>query len=99
MERLIRFQNVKRYRRLLERVTEEPVRQTIVNLLAEEQQEQRDAGNPIQLVGRGTNSPVEHYTGGHGMSFCLEDQKPQPPEPPSPRWGFSFFGHFRSRSR
>jgi hypothetical protein len=23
------------------------------------------------------------------MSFCLEDQKP---EPPSPRWGFSFLG-------
>ena len=42
--------------------------------------------------GRGTNSPVEHYTGGHGTSFCLEDQKPQPPEPPSPRWGFSFLG-------
>jgi hypothetical protein len=42
--------------------------------------------------GRGTNSPVEHYTGGHGMSFCLEDQKPQPSEPPSPRWGFSFLG-------
>ena len=41
--------------------------------------------------GRGTNSPVEHYTGGHGMSFCLEDQKPQPLEPPSPRWGFSFW--------
>ena len=24
------------------------------------------------------------------MSFCLEDQKPQLPEPPAPRWGFSF---------
>jgi hypothetical protein len=42
--------------------------------------------------GRGTNSPVEHYTGGHGMSFCLEDQKPQPPEPPSPPLGLFFFG-------
>jgi hypothetical protein len=42
--------------------------------------------------GRGTNSPVEHYTGGHGMSFCLEDQKPQPPEPPSPPLGLFFLG-------
>jgi hypothetical protein len=50
MERFIRCQNVERYRRLLERVTEEPDRQTILNLLAEKQQEQRDAGNPIQFV-------------------------------------------------
>ena len=47
MERFIRCQNVKRYRRLLERVTEEPVRQTILSLLAEEQQKQRDAGDPV----------------------------------------------------
>jgi hypothetical protein len=40
----------------------------------------------------GTNSPVEHYTGGHGMSFCLEDQKPQPPEPPSPPLGLFLLG-------
>jgi hypothetical protein len=33
MERFIRCQNVERYRRLLERVTEEPDRQTILNLL------------------------------------------------------------------
>ena len=38
---------VKRYRRLLERVTEELDRQTIRNLLAEELQKQRDAGDPI----------------------------------------------------
>ena len=25
------------------------------------------------------------------MSFCLEDQKPQPPSSPAPRWGFSFW--------
>ena len=47
MERFIRCQNVKRYGRLLERVTEEPDRQTILKLLAEEQQKQRDAGDPI----------------------------------------------------
>jgi hypothetical protein len=35
------------YRRLLERVTEELDRQTICNLLAEELQKQRDAGDPI----------------------------------------------------
>jgi hypothetical protein len=28
----------------------DPVRQTILNLLAEEQQEQRDAGNPFNSV-------------------------------------------------
>ena len=46
--------------------------------------------------GTGTNSPVEHYTGGHGMSFCLEDQKPQPPSPQPPAGAF-LFGHLRSR--
>jgi hypothetical protein len=29
-------------------------------------------------------SPVDRYIGGHGMSFGLEDQKPQPPQPPQP---------------
>ena len=47
MERFIRCQNVERYRRLLERVTEQSDRQTILNLLAEERQKQRDAGDPI----------------------------------------------------
>jgi hypothetical protein len=50
MERFIRCQNVERYRRLLERVTEEPDRQTILNLLAEELQKQKDAGDPIQFA-------------------------------------------------
>jgi len=47
MDQFIRTQNVERYRRLLERVTEESARQTIFNLLAEEQQKQKDAGDPI----------------------------------------------------
>ncbi len=47
MDRSIRCQNVIRYRRLLERVTEETDRQQILNLLAEEQQKQKDAGDPI----------------------------------------------------
>ena len=46
MDQFIRTQNVARYRRL-ERVTEESARQTIFNLLAEEQQKQKDAGDPI----------------------------------------------------
>ena len=50
MERFIRCQNVERYRRLLERVTDEPDRQTILKLLAQEQQKQRDAGDPIQFA-------------------------------------------------
>jgi hypothetical protein len=47
MDKFIRSQNVKRYRRLLERVTDESDRQQIFNLLAEEQQKQKDAGDPV----------------------------------------------------
>jgi hypothetical protein len=47
MDQFIRSQNVARYRRLLERVTEESDPQTIFNLLAEEQQKQKNAGDPI----------------------------------------------------
>jgi hypothetical protein len=47
MDKFIRSQNVERYRRLLERVTEESDRQLIINLLAEEQQKQKDAGEPV----------------------------------------------------
>ena len=47
MERFIRSQNVERYRRLLERVTDEIDRQQIINLLAEERQKQKDAGDPV----------------------------------------------------
>ena len=47
MDQFVRSQNVARYRRLLERVTEEPDRQKILNLLAEERQKQRDAGDTV----------------------------------------------------
>jgi hypothetical protein len=47
MDRFIRRQNVERYRRLLERVTEESDRQTITNLLAEERQRQKEADDPV----------------------------------------------------
>jgi hypothetical protein len=48
MDQFIRSQNIEqRYRRLLDRVTEKSDRQTIINLLAEEQQKQKDAGDPI----------------------------------------------------
>jgi hypothetical protein len=47
MDKFIRSQNVKRYRRLLERVTDESDRQQIFYLLAEEQQKQKDAGDPV----------------------------------------------------
>jgi hypothetical protein len=47
MERFIRSQNVERYRDLLESKTEGPMRQTILMLLAEEQQKQKDAGDSI----------------------------------------------------
>ena len=54
MDQFIRSQNVARYRRLLERVTEELDRQKILNLLAEVQQKQKDAGDPIT----GTSFPA-----------------------------------------
>ena len=47
MGQFIRAKNVTRYRRLLERVTAQSDRQQIHNLLAEEQQKQKDAGDPI----------------------------------------------------
>ena len=47
MDKFIRSQNVERYCRLLERVTEESDRQTIINLFAQEQQKQKDAGDPV----------------------------------------------------
>jgi hypothetical protein len=47
MDQFIRTQNVAHYRRLLERVNEESARQTIFNLLVEEQQKQKGAGDPI----------------------------------------------------
>ena len=47
MDKFIRSQKVERYSRLLERVTEELDRQLIINLLAEEQQKQKDANDPV----------------------------------------------------
>jgi hypothetical protein len=47
MERFVRSQNVMRYHRLLERVTEESDRQQIIGLLALERQKQKDAGDPV----------------------------------------------------
>ena len=47
MDQFVRSQNVARYRRLLERVTDELYRQHIINLLAEERQKQKDAGDPV----------------------------------------------------
>ena len=43
----VRSQNVARYCRLLERATDESDRQQIINLLAEERQKQKDAGDPV----------------------------------------------------
>ena len=50
MDRFVRSQNVERYRDLLESKTGEPMRQTILLLLAEEQQKQKDAGDSIHSV-------------------------------------------------
>ena len=48
MESFVRSQNVERYCRLLEDMTEEPKRQIIIKLLAEERKKQRDAGDFLQ---------------------------------------------------
>jgi hypothetical protein len=47
MDQFVRRQNVARYRRLLERVSDELDRQTIFQLITEEQQKQKDAGDPL----------------------------------------------------
>ena len=46
MDRFVRRQNVERYRHLLESVTQVLERQRILKLLGEEQQKQKDAGDP-----------------------------------------------------
>ncbi len=46
MDQFVRSQNVERYGRLLDRVTEELDRRQIIKLLAEERQKQKDAGDP-----------------------------------------------------
>jgi len=45
MDRFIRRRNVERHRRLLDSVTNEPDRQRILQLLVEERQKQKDAGD------------------------------------------------------
>jgi hypothetical protein len=46
MDRFVRRQNVERYCRLHDNVAEEPERQRILELLAQERQKQKDAGDP-----------------------------------------------------
>ena len=47
MDQFVRRQNVARYHRLLEIVSDETQRQTICRLLAEERQKQKDAGDLV----------------------------------------------------
>ena len=47
MDQFIRSENVERYCRLLERVTDESHREQIIKLLAEERQKQKDAGDLV----------------------------------------------------
>jgi hypothetical protein len=46
MERFVRLQNVQHFRRLLETATDRTQRDTILILLADEQQKQKDADDP-----------------------------------------------------
>jgi hypothetical protein len=48
MDQFVRAQNVERYCRLLDRVTEESDRQLLIKLLVEERQKQKDAGDPLR---------------------------------------------------
>jgi hypothetical protein len=48
MERFIRRENVRHYRDLLKRVTDQAERQRILKLLQEEQQKQADAGDKTE---------------------------------------------------
>ena len=51
----------------------------------------RYAGRSLSLLRlKEPNAAADRYIHGRGMSFGLEDQKPQP-KPPQPRWGFSFW--------
>ena len=47
MDQFVRSQNVERYGRLLERVTDESDRERIINLLAEEHKKQKDSGDLV----------------------------------------------------
>jgi hypothetical protein len=48
IERFIRLENVRRYRRLLATVSDETERAVIFELLAKEQRKQKDCGDPIE---------------------------------------------------
>jgi hypothetical protein len=47
MDRFVRRENVKHYRELLKTAKDEAERRRILKLLAEEQQKQKDSGDPI----------------------------------------------------
>ena len=59
--RFVRQENVKHYRQLLETVTDEAQRQKILRLLAEEQEKQRAAGDPIIEEHRTNGAAVPEY--------------------------------------
>lgn len=50
MERFVRRENIRRYRALLARVSDETERQRLLKLLAEEEQNQKDAGDQTGLT-------------------------------------------------
>jgi hypothetical protein len=49
IDKFVRHQNVERYRRLLENVTDEIRRDNLLRLLAEAKQKQKDPGDPEYL--------------------------------------------------
>jgi rubrerythrin len=48
MERYVRRENIKHYKELLKRLTDPVERDMILKLIAEEEQKQRDAKDPIE---------------------------------------------------
>ena len=55
--------------------------------------------DPTNSFSRKLNSLVDHYTGGHGMLFCLEDQKPQRPAPAAGQFEVAWVGGLVRASR
>jgi hypothetical protein len=48
VDRFIRRENVKHYKALLKAATDEAERERVSKLLAEEEQKQKDAGDPVE---------------------------------------------------
>lgn len=77
MDRFVRTQNVERYCRLLDRVTEESERWQIIKLLTEERQKQKEAGDFAQLLAvseAGTGRFADSGDGGQAFHLKADSE-------------------------